>query len=121
MCDNKGPTVVIVKSKKYNHVFGVYTSVAWTNNEGWKKDSNLFLFLLRSSFGHDQRVFKLKNQDTGCAVYHYSGYHPYIVNGGAIAIKQGDNKSWSRIDTNYLEEVKGNALCGGDSYNDTCN
>jgi TLD len=45
LCDNKGPTISIIKSK-CGKVFGGYTSQAWTSVRGYKKDEKSFLFSL---------------------------------------------------------------------------
>jgi hypothetical protein len=35
-CDNKGPTVVLAISKVHRKIFGGYTNLSWSSNEGWK-------------------------------------------------------------------------------------
>jgi len=45
LCDNKGPTLSIIKSK-CGKVFGGYTSTAWSSVRGYKKDEKAFLFSL---------------------------------------------------------------------------
>ena len=46
-CDNKGPTVVIVKSKEYENIFGAFTEQQWHSNDAYSEDANAFMFLLR--------------------------------------------------------------------------
>lgn len=45
LCDNKGATISIIKSK-CGKVFGGYTSASWTSVRGYKKDEKSFLFSL---------------------------------------------------------------------------
>ena len=45
LCDNRGATVSIIKSK-CGKVFGGYTSASWTSVRGYKKDERAFLFSL---------------------------------------------------------------------------
>ena len=50
-CDNKYPTITIVKSKNYGNIFGGFTQASWTPSHdgdyGYKRDPNAFIFLLR--------------------------------------------------------------------------
>ena len=47
LCDNKGATVSIIKSKD-GKVFGGFTASPWTSVRGYKKDERAFLFSLSS-------------------------------------------------------------------------
>ena len=54
LCDDKGPTICIIKSN-WGNIFGGYTSKSW-NAEGecgivfnWKSDKDAFLFLIKSN------------------------------------------------------------------------
>ena len=115
LCNNKGATITIIKSKKYNHIFGGYTSLEWTSTGSAKTDESAFLFLLRSSFGHKPRIITLKRNGE-YAVGHYSSYGP-CFGGGAIGINDGGNNCHSYINESYIDGIKGNDLCGGDKYN----
>ena len=42
-CDNKGPTITIVKDVR-GYVFGGYTSINWKSEGGYASDSKAFLF-----------------------------------------------------------------------------
>ncbi|XP_022799677.1 uncharacterized protein LOC111337607, partial [Stylophora pistillata] len=44
LCDNKGPTVTIVRVGKY--IFGGYTSTSWTSSCAYRYSSSAFLFSL---------------------------------------------------------------------------
>ena len=45
LCDNKAPTLMIMKSDK-GQVFGGYTSETWNVDNKYKNDSTAFLFSL---------------------------------------------------------------------------
>jgi hypothetical protein len=47
MCDNKGPTVVIVKVEN-GRLCGGYCSIGWKSSGDWQHDNNSFLFSLDS-------------------------------------------------------------------------
>jgi hypothetical protein len=47
LCDDKGPTVVIVKVSN-GRLCGGYCSIGWKSDGGWKHDNNSFLFSLDS-------------------------------------------------------------------------
>jgi len=113
LCDNKGATLVIVKSKQFNHVFGGYTSVSWKSSGNYQRDESAFLFLLRSSFGHSPKLIKLKRAIK--AVYHNSTYGVVMVN-HAIALSRNNHKHYSCICPSDTGDITGNALCGGETY-----
>ena len=61
MCDNKGPTVTIVKNN-YGKVFGGYTSVSWdSTTQNWKTDSASFLFSMSPDNVNVYRVMNPSN------------------------------------------------------------
>ena len=45
LCDEKGPTLVIVKNS-FNSRFGGYTSIPWSCGEGFESDDTAFIFSL---------------------------------------------------------------------------
>lgn len=47
-CDNKSPTLVIVKSND-GCIFGGYTKAKWNGIEAWVADSQAFVFRLKTS------------------------------------------------------------------------
>ncbi len=44
-CDNKGPTLIIIKSSKGKR-FGGYNPLSWDTTEKWKTDPQTFIFSL---------------------------------------------------------------------------
>ena len=52
MCDNKGPTLTLIKSSE-GFVIGGYTPLNWDTNSSWKSDNETFLFSLTK-----EKIFK---------------------------------------------------------------
>ena len=118
LCDNQGATLTVIKSKKYNHIFGGYCSKDWQSNYSGVcvKDNNAFLFLLRSRFGHQQQVFPVSNAEYG--IYHDATFGPAFGSNCTLAVTLNGKQNYDGyISTqNPMFEIKGNALCGGDIY-----
>eukprot|EP01084_Bolivina_argentea_P134788 237638_1 len=119
-CDDKGATVLIIKSE-YNHVFGGYSSISWHSESGWesKQDNYAFLFLLRSQFKKHKsklpKICKLQKKDHYCAVYHYSKEHgPAFGSNHSLIIDSATNTYMSGGGKEY--DFIGNELCGGEKY-----
>ena len=54
-CDLKGHTLIIIKSKVHNRIFGGFTTLAWKSSHGeWMVDTNKkgFLFSISSRTIH---------------------------------------------------------------------
>ncbi|XP_078382148.1 uncharacterized protein LOC144664803 [Oculina patagonica] len=68
-CDDKGPTVTIVRVGQY--IFGGYTNISWTGGCQYWYDSAAFLFSLVNKPGWQP----LKLDQTG----HYSSYRAYSI------------------------------------------
>jgi hypothetical protein len=43
LCDDKGPTITIFKSKA-NRIFGGFTQESWDSKSSWKIDEKAFIF-----------------------------------------------------------------------------
>ncbi len=74
-CDNKGPTVVIIK---FNHgkVFGGFTDTSWDSSGGYKNTKNAFLFSIDR-----QGKYNIKPEGEYSAVYNNSSYGPTFGGG----------------------------------------
>jgi len=70
-CDDKGPTVTIVESRKGN-VFGGYSDISWTSATGYVSSSNTFLFRLRPNM---QR-YDVQTGRKAYAIYQNPSYGP---------------------------------------------
>ncbi len=89
-CDNKGPTLIVIKDTK-GYVFGGYLSVSWTGsggNSGYKKDPDAWLFALKNfaQIGPTKLPFK-----KGSAYSHedYSDRGPVFYRGITIGWNNG--------------------------------
>ena len=51
-CDNKGPTLTLIKSSE-GFIIGGYTPLNWDTNSSWKSDNETFLFSLTK-----EKIFK---------------------------------------------------------------
>eukprot|EP01083_Nonionella_stella_P013628 38323_1 len=119
LCDNKGATLTVIKSKKYHHVFGGYTSMDWqTNYVGYHvKDKDAFLFLLRSQFSDKAHVFPGHNE---CGVYHNVSSGPAFGDSTncalSVTVKQNQSFDGYVCAQNDAFNMIGNELCGGKAF-----
>ena len=71
ICDGKGPTVTLIKSKN-GHIFGGYLTVPFSSDRKSHSDDKAFLFSLTN-------LKKFKIKEVAHALYHYAkGWGPYI-------------------------------------------
>lgn len=75
LCDDKGPTVTIIKDREGN-IFGGYLDKSWNNYEGWIASENAFLFLLRNRLDTQTAKMKLRGHRNDCAAYCSPEYGP---------------------------------------------
>ncbi|XP_067047394.1 uncharacterized protein [Acropora muricata] len=61
LCDNKGPTVTIVKDTN-NNIFGGYTSISWESSRQCKSDSKAFLFSLKNPTNDPRKLPQIHNR-----------------------------------------------------------
>ena len=118
-CDNKGATITIFETEQ-NHVFGAYTKISWTSGQDtgdsweseYRKDDDVFAYLLRSEFNHDPEVYPIQNgYEKG--VIHHRDYGPIF---GDAAIRcRGQNV---HCQPGHGFNWEGNRLCGGQTYFD---
>ncbi|KAJ5077972.1 btb/poz domain-containing protein [Anaeramoeba ignava] len=94
ICDNKGKTLVIIKTKD-NFIFGGFTQIGFTNNKltwrnqdredyrGWIRDPNAFIFSLRNNKNNRKsEKFKIRQIEEEYAIfYDYSSYGPNFGHG----------------------------------------
>lgn len=82
LCDNKGPTITLIKSNK-GKVFGGYSKASWHSNNTWSPSEGSFLF----SVDHKSKHEIYQNRDN--AIYGYKTYGPTF--GGSFDIKIVDS------------------------------
>ncbi|KAL9649988.1 hypothetical protein ABK040_003106 [Willaertia magna] len=88
-CDNKGPTITIVKTT-CGSIFGGYTSVNWTSNTSYFSDSNAFLFSLHLIGRNNNTPFKFPISSTSNAIYCNSSYGPAFGSGHDLLVLTTD-------------------------------
>ncbi len=89
-CDNRGPTITVIKSKD-NCLFGGYTKISWSTSGSWKTDSTGFLFTLTNPQQTPAAKFIIKNGAYG--VLHRADRGPCFGggNGSDIYIYSNSN------------------------------
>jgi len=84
--DHKSNTIVIVKPKNLDCVFGGLASVAWDSASGYKSDEKAYLFSIRRVGSETSCINQVMIQDTNKAIYCNQSYDPYFGNGDMIII-----------------------------------
>lgn len=64
LCDNKGPTVTMVKDTN-NNTFGGYTSIPWRSENRYKNDPKAFLFSLKNPTNNPRKLLQLDSSSSG--------------------------------------------------------
>ena len=84
-CNNKGPTITIIKSN-FGNIFGGYTSKKWCDRR-WVSDESAFLFLIRSK-DRCLQAFNIKKRKCDQAIFTdiSRGYGPTFGGGNDIFI-----------------------------------
>ncbi|KAJ5075338.1 pep-cterm sorting domain-containing protein [Anaeramoeba ignava] len=100
ICDNKGKTLVIIKTED-NFIFGGFTQVGFTNDKskwdesyqdnpnGYIIDSNAFIFSLRND-KNNRKPDKFpirKGEENHSMWYNYSGFGPFFGFGSDFQLK----------------------------------
>ena len=113
-CDNKGPTLIIIKTTK-NKIFGGFTPLNWENRGGNKYDKNneTFLFSLDSMKKYD--MIDIEKE----AIYCSEEYGP-IFGGSDFQIESNMNKgtTFANKFTNFLSN-ENLVLTGGKGNNES--
>jgi hypothetical protein len=76
-CDNKGPTVTVIKTNA-GHTFGGFTTISWDQCNNYKNDTQSFLF----SVDKQTKYPIVKNYEH--AIRCLPGYGPIFGNGNDI-------------------------------------
>ena len=103
-CDNKKPTISIIKTKKGMR-FGGYTEQTWNDNNGqgiWKQDDKAFCFSLELNKIYN--IIPGKDAIYCCSTYMcYFGSNIFGLYNGAFS---RDNWAYSMSDSNYSGQQK---------------
>jgi hypothetical protein len=109
-CDNKGPTMTIIRSNN-NYLFGGYTSVAWTSINRYNNDPNAFLFTLTNPHNIPPTKYPVQPSMTQNAVKHDPEDGPRFGNDdvGIYSNSNSNNSSHTNFPTIYIDTTrKGN-------------
>ena len=74
-CDNKGPTLILIKTKE-ELIIGGFTLLNWDSNSKWKKDDYTFIFSLT------QNKKYIKKEKNSNSIYCLDTYFPMFDNFG---------------------------------------
>jgi len=103
LCDNKGPTITLIKSSE-GFVIGGYTPLDWNNHSGWKTDNETFLFSITN-----KKIFKKGKKDTNSI---YCGedvgpWFPFIGprDSGKKDMTQGEFLYKNKVSEQYFENI----------------
>lgn len=102
LCDNKGPTVTVVKSG--DNIFGGYTEQPWDGSTGYKWCEKSFLFSLINQSGAGPTKMKLKGSSNQNGIYCNNSCGPTFGGGHDLFITSGpntDNNSYSNLNSTY--------------------
>ena len=86
MCDNKGPTLTLIKTVA-GHTFGGFTTISWDSSGSWKNDTQSFLFSVDK-----QTKYPIVNS-YGNAIFCGSSYGPTFGNGHTIYVSDNSNSN----------------------------
>ncbi|CAF1402277.1 unnamed protein product [Adineta steineri] len=91
-CNNKGPTMTIIRSNN-NCIFGGYTVVPWTSNSQCKADRTAFLFTLINPHNIPPTKYIIRSDRAAYAVYHNNSYGAIFGGGYDIHVSDNSNKN----------------------------
>jgi hypothetical protein len=86
LCDNKGPTLTLIKTVA-GHTFGGFTTISWDSSNSWKNDTQSFLFSVDK-----QTKYPIVNTFEN-AIYCYSSYGPTFGDGFTIHVADNSNSN----------------------------
>ena len=119
-CDNKGPTITLIKNEKGN-IFGGFSSVSWTSLDNYKQAPNSFLFTLTNIYGTNPTKFQLKDNDSSYAIKDNSSCGAIFGGGNDLYISNdffNNNDTYSYFPSSYKDSIgKGKSIFTGDPNN----
>ena len=120
-CDNKGPTICLIKNNKDN-IFGGFSSISWTSESGsWRSANGSFLFTLTNIHGTEPTKFP-NTQNQNNAIYLHINYGPTFGNGHDLYICNNyltSNNSFTNFGNCAFPDIlgKGKSIFTGDPNN----
>ena len=119
-CDNKGKTICLFLNDKDN-IFGGYSSIPWTSNEGDKTANDCFLFTLTNIYNTEPTKFPYLQFRS---VLHGTKYGPYFGSNYDLGFYTtfSDNSNKSGFPSSYQDVIgKGKSIFTGDINNNNKN
>jgi len=98
-CDNKGPTLVVVKSSQ-GYLFGGYAAQPWNSNYGYLNAPGPFIFTLTNPHMIPPTKYSIKSSDSGNHMYGSPDCGPAFGGGHDICISNQSNANTSSY-TNF--------------------
>ena len=74
-CDNKGPTITLLRNDKGN-IMGGFSPISWTCEGGYHNEKNCFIFTLTSIYNIEPTKFNSNN--SGSEVHHSIEHGPCL-------------------------------------------
>ena len=105
LCDNKGPTLILIKSSD-GFIIGGYTPLDWDTKSSWKHDSKTFLFSLTN-----KKVYgKIEKNKKTQSIYCDKDVGPWFAfigfrESGPKDLTQGEFLYREKIDEIYFENI----------------
>ena len=112
LCDNKGPTVTVIKVQNTGQLIGGYTPSSWSSNSnrGWESVDDNFIFSLGKEMG-DQMIQSKQKSGYACGVYCAPGYGPIFGLGNDLKLDgtnfQTNSKCYSKQKSYQLPIMNG--------------
>ena len=112
-CDNKGPTITLIKSVG-DCVFGGYSDVSWTSRNNYIQSTDAFLFAFVSN-GLGTTPFRGRLfQNSQHAMFDHSSYGPTFGSGHDLHISSDSNSNEaSYMNWGYTYELPNGYTSGG--------
>ena len=109
-CDNKKPTLSIIKTKKGMR-FGGYTEQTWNGNVSWKKDDKSFCFSIELN-----KIYNIiKGRDAICCYFSYMCY--FQIFGLYDNAFSANNYSYDKNSSNFEGQEKDFELINEENSN----
>jgi hypothetical protein len=106
-CDNKGPTLTVVKST-CGYLCGAYTDQSWLRGNGAHAQSQVtFVFSLTSPHVTQPTKFEIEPNQYGSAVYHYTRYGAAFTIGHVYFLSNQGATCSSSLNSGYFQNPTG--------------
>lgn len=112
-CDNKGPTIVVIKSKTWGKIFGAFVDQAWTSKGSYINSTKTFLFSVTNKAKYELID---KNTHAQYGAYDNASYGPTFGGGHDIYLNANfgtSNCSVNRYSYNFPDA---NSLVGSSQF-----